>query len=514
MGKEEIVSTAVHEIHETGLEKRFNIWSTTAMQCTLICSPLAIGTFLSTTSGLGGSPFLVWGFLVAVSFQLFICFSLAELASAYPHSSAQIHWTYVLAPNKFKKVSSYVVGILSLGGWIFACFASTFVATSFVFSLVSLYHPEFVYETYQFYLVYAAIVVVGFFINSFSIKVLPLLTNSLVVVINTGTLFILIALLVKTNPKQSASFVFKNIINDTDWSNGVVFFLGLLPSIASVCLFDGACHMTDEIEQPERNIPLVMIMANCVSAVLAFFSALIYMFCVVNISSLTDPFAGQPIVQLMLDSFQSEALTTIGVVVLIITFWGSTMLYYTSTSRLVWSFAMSNGLPFGNFFGKINPSLKVPFNSIMLVSVVCLILGTLIFGNSSALNAVLGSAMICINLSYILPILFNLYNSKFSFSPFRRYSIENNTSIAPILNEQTNLPYFHLGKFGIILNICSVFWACFITVWLCFPSLKAVTSTDMNYACVVLSVTGLIGVIFWFTTARRLYNHDMDLKHV
>lgn len=497
------------------LKKRFNIWSTSALQFSLICSSLAIGTFLSTVIGVGGSPVLIYGFILAVTFDLFICFSLAELASAYPHSSAQVHWTYVLAPVGYKKVLSFITGILSCAAWIFASFSSTYVAGSFIFSLVQVYHPDFIPSNWQFYLVYCAIILTGYSINAFSVVIIPYITNSLVGVINIGTLFILITLLVKANPKQSADFVFKDIINETGWnSNGVVFFLGLLPSIASVTLYDGACHMTDEIDHPEKNIPLVMIISNVSSAVLAFISAVVYMFCVVNVPNLTNPIGGQPIVQLMIDCFQSRALSTIGVLILIFTFTGSSYTYYTTTSRLFWSFAQSNGIPYGKFFGQVSPKFKVPLNALSLTTVICLILGLIILGSSSALNAVLGSSMICINLSYIFPILCLLFNSGFSWNVKDRYNVSNdNVSIPPAVNEKTNLPHFHLGKIGLVLNVASVFWASFIMVWLNFPTISPVSSDNMNYCCVVLGVTCFLGIIFWFATGKREYNHEIDVKH-
>lgn len=513
----DIDTTSVHSFRtdEPKLEKRFNIWSTSALQFSLICSSLAIGTFLSTVIGVGGSPVLIFGFILAVTFDLLICYSLAEIASAYPHSSAQIHWTYVLAPQRAKRGLSFVVGILSCAGWIFACFSSTYVAASFVFSLVSVYKPDFATTNWQFYLTYAAIVITGYLINALTVVLIPIITNSLVVIINVGTLFILITLLVKTNPKQSASFVFSEFINETGWkSNGLVFFLGLLPSIASVTLYDGACHMTDEIDKPEKNIPLVMVISNTASAILAFISAIIYMFCVVNVDALSNPIGGQPIVQLMYDSFESDALTTIGVVILILTFIGSSYTYYTSTSRLFWSFAKSNGIPFGQFFGQVNNTLKVPLNALTLITAICLILGLIILGSTSALSAVLGSAMVCINLSYIFPIIALVYKSGCSFDVRKRYEISGSSVIQPILNPKTQLPFFHLGKFGTVLNFASIFWACFIMVWLNFPLFQPVNATSMNYACVVLGITGFIGVIFWIVAGRKLYNHDVDLKHM
>ncbi|KAK6457827.1 amino acid/polyamine transporter I [Scheffersomyces xylosifermentans] len=495
------------------LEKRFSLWTTCALQYSLICSPLAIGTFLSTVVGVGGSPVLIYGFILSSTMGLIICCSLAELASAYPHSSAQVYWTYCLAPKAYKRVMSFTAGILSCAGWVFACVSSTYVASMFVVSLAQMYNPDYVPKTWHYYLVYAAVVLSGHLLNVFLVVALPLMTDFLIAIINFATLFVIITLLVKSDPKRTGVFVFKNITNETGWSSdGVVFFLGLLPSIASVCLFDGPAHMTDEIEKPERNIPLVMVISNSVSVIVALFAAIVYMFCIVNVDNLSAPLGGMPIVQLMYDSFNSKALTTVGVLCFIFTFIGSSYLYYCSTSRLIWSFAKSNGLPFGQYFGQISNKLKSPVWALTFVDGISIILGTMIMGSTTALNAVLGSAMVCVNLSYVPPIACLLYNSRFSFSPFVRFHATGDAAPA-VLNESKGLPYFSLGKLGMPLNTIAVVWICFIMVWLNFPIYYPVTTDSMNYACVVLGCTLVFAIITWFAYSRKHFDHNTEIKH-
>ena len=268
--------------------------------------------------------------------------------------------------------------------------------------------------------------------------------------------------------------------------------------------------MTDEIIQPEKNVPLVMVISNTVSALVAFLAAIVYMFCIVNEKNMEAPMGGLPIVQLMYDAFNSNALTTIGILFLILTFVGSTYLYYCSTSRLIWAFAKSNGLPFGqSFFGKVSPTFQSPINALYFTTIIGLIIGTIILGSSTALNAVLGSAMICINLSYIFPIACLMFKSSFSLSPRVRFP-----ALEVVCVENKDLPYFSLGRFGLPMNIASVIWACFIMVWLNFPLYNPVTTSNMNYACAVLGTTFLVGIGLWFGYSRNHFKHDVNLKHI
>ena len=76
--------------HTPSLEKRFSLLSTLGVNTSITCTPLAIGTYLSVVIGVGGSPVFVYAYLVAVTLNLLVCASLAEIASSYPHSSGKL----------------------------------------------------------------------------------------------------------------------------------------------------------------------------------------------------------------------------------------------------------------------------------------------------------------------------------------------------------------------------------------------------------------------------------------
>jgi amino acid transporter len=67
----------------------FGILSAIGVQYSVTGAPIAIGTYLSLIVGLGGSPAYFWGYIVMGFFQLATCLSIAELASAIPHSSGR-----------------------------------------------------------------------------------------------------------------------------------------------------------------------------------------------------------------------------------------------------------------------------------------------------------------------------------------------------------------------------------------------------------------------------------------
>lgn len=99
------------------------------------------------------------------------------------------------------------------------------------------------------------------------------------------------------------------------------------------------------------------------------------------------------------------------------------------------------------------------------------------FGNSTAYSAITSLSIICLYISYILPIICKLiYPKRFVRGPF------------------------HLGRFSVPLNILAVLWVLFIVVLFVLPPEYPVIATTMNYASVgvgaVLIFAGL-GYALW-----------------
>lgn len=84
------------------LQKSFSLWSALGLQYSLTSTPLAVGTYLASVIGVGGSPVFIFGYVLAVGCNLCVCVSLAEIAAVYPHTSGaldSIPLKTVSAPN-------------------------------------------------------------------------------------------------------------------------------------------------------------------------------------------------------------------------------------------------------------------------------------------------------------------------------------------------------------------------------------------------------------------------------
>jgi amino acid transporter len=67
----------------------------------------------------------------------------------------------------------------------------------------------------------------------------------------------------KTDAKQ----VFTDFNNETGWSDGVAWILGLLQSALSLIGFDVVLHLTEEMPNPSRDAPRAMLLAVVIGGV-------------------------------------------------------------------------------------------------------------------------------------------------------------------------------------------------------------------------------------------------------
>ena len=473
-------------------DKPFNIWSCLGLQYSLTSTPLAVGSYLSSIIGVGGSPAFIYGFIFSVACNLCICASLAEIAAVLPHTAGQIFWTASFAPRARARGLAYLCTWVSCAAYLFLTAATVLLGLQLLWALVEAVRSTFVAQPWHYYVVYIGGMVLALVFDIPLFRLYPYLLKSMVVYINAGALFILIVLLARTHPKQTASFVFVDFVNQTDWkSNGVVFFIGLLPGVSSVNGFDSVAHLADEVPEPKKNIPRVMMGSALLSTLAGIPMILVMMFCTTNPDNLLAPIGNQPVAQLLLDSLDSEALTIIGILVYTICMFAASICTLTAFSRVLWSTSRLGCFPFSGFMATINTHYDLPVNAIFVGFFLVVALGAIQLGSSTAINAILGGGIVLLYTSYEIVLLTLAWKGRSNVFPKERH--------------------FNTGRFGAVFNIISVVWIPFIVTWLCFPSYLPVTKDTMNYASVVLVGIFVCATVNWFAYSRKRHVLDFNL---
>lgn len=127
----------------------------------------------------------------------------------------------------------------------------------------------------------------------------------------------------------------------------------------------------------------------------------------------------------------------------------------------------------------------IPVRAILLIAAIGLILGLVNIASSTAFNAMTSLALIGHYTSYLLPIVLLV---------IRRFG-------------KKHIPFgpWTLGRYGLAVNLFSLFYCVVLIVFVAFPPYQPVTYENMNYAAVIFGAVLILSLAMWFAYGRKLY---------
>ncbi|KAL3444828.1 amino acid transporter [Aspergillus insuetus] len=470
----------------TELQKRFSTLNVLAVCVTLMATWEAMGGVFAGGFIAGGPVALLYGYLLALAGTMATCLSLAELASLSPTSAGQIHWTAVLAPPQYARLYSWVTGWITTLGWQAFTASAAFLGATMIQGLVVLQYENYHFERWHGTLIYWAILLLAFLVNTVGIRAMPMIENG-ILVFHVATFFAVLIPLVVLSSHKSADYVFATFENSSGWENdGVAWFLGLLSAAYVLVGYDGACHLSEEMHNASVTLPRVMIGTIALNSILGLGFLFALLFCLGDTESVLNTTTGFPIIQIFYNTTGSHAATAALMSPFICVAVASTFGLLASTSRTTWAFARDNGLPFSGALSKIHTPSTLPLNSITASTAFMALLGLINIGSTTAFNAIVSLSVVSLYISYLIPIILHL--------------------VRRVTGPQLHYGPFTLGRrLGPVLNILGVVYSTVIVVFLFFPPYQPVTPENMNYACVVFgAVLGCSGVV-WVVRGRTVY---------
>jgi choline transport protein len=134
---------------------------------------------------------------------------------------------------------------------------------------------------------------------------------------------------------------------------------------------------------------------------------------------------------------------------------------------------------------QVNPRYHIPIRAISLVTGIIILLSLINIGSSTALNAIVSLSTLALYISYLIPIALlvakRIRGDHITFGPF------------------------NLGRMGVATNVFALVFGVFICIFLPFPSVKPVTSVNMNYAGPVFALVLVFAVCDWVLRGRKIY---------
>jgi len=477
------------------LERNFGFWDCIGIALTCLNSITAMSASLSLVLPSGGPVAMLYGLIVSATGTLCMAASLAEICHVYPTSGGQYEWVYILAPEGWKNGLSFVTGWMATAGWVSLAATGSSLGANFIVGIIAFWHPEFEAQPYQTFLIYLGFTIGAFLLNTFAVRLLPMVDRTAFWWALGGALVVIITILSTARGHyQPASFVFATFQNETGWPAGVAFILGLLQSTFGLTGFDGISHMIEEMPRPSINAPKTMVLAVFLGAVSSWIFVLVLLFCLTDFTEVIESTAG-PLLTIYYQATRSMAGATCLLMFNVLSMAFATQGLMTIASRM--TMAVARDRLFGRIstpFTKIHPTLKVPTWSILFVSGWVVVFGLIFLGSSAALNAILSASVVLVQISYIITIALVLFRGNSVLEP-------------PGYPRRI----FTLGKFRPFINVLALIFAIVTSVFFVFPGELPVSGTSMNYVIVVIAIVTLMCAVTWIVDGRKHFTGPRNI---
>ncbi|KAF5682145.1 HNM1-choline permease [Fusarium circinatum] len=469
-------------------KRNFSLTAMVATCVNLMATWEALSSTLAAGLVSGGAVSLVYGVIVAFIGSLCSASSLAELASSYPTAGGQYHFVAKLSPKTSRPLTSWFAGYISTLGWIASAGSAPFLAGTQIQGLLVLNYPDsYVFQRWHGTLLFWAVLLGSACICIFCSNKLPLIEKLTLVLHVTFFIAIIVTMAVTSPTKHSAEWVFSHFENNSGWGNdAVAWSIGLLSSCYVLIGYDGATHLSEEMNNAEMGVPRAMVGCLLVNGPLGFAFLLIILFFMGDISAALATPTGFPIIEIFLHMTGSVAAATTMTAMITVMACLSTVPLLTAAARIMWAFARDQGLPFAERIASVDKRRQIPTVSIIVVSFLLMLLSLINIGSTTAFNAILSLAVVSLQASYLLPIILLIWRRLFRPDTLRW---------GP----------WRLGKAGLPINIIAVIYLLYTCIFLLFPPYQPITPVNMNYAPVVLGGALIFGCIYWPLRVSKRY---------
>lgn len=137
-----------------------------------------------------------------------------------------------------------------------------------------------------------------------------------------------------------------------------------------------------------------------------------------------------------------------------------------------------------------NEKWKIPFNSIYVISVICVLMSLIQLGSDTAFNILVSLSTLGLMSTYMLSIGCVL--------------------LKRIKGEPLPPARWGLGKYGLAINGFAFLYSAFICVFCCFPLSLPVGLADANWAPLIWVGVIIIAAVMYAVRGRAVYTAPVD----
>jgi choline transport protein len=244
--------------------------------------------------------------------------------------------------------------------------------------------------------------------------------------------------------------------------------------------------MAEEVEDAAIIVPRSMITTVFLNGIMGYGFLIAVLFSMGDMSAALSTPTTYPIIEIFYQATESKAGTNAMCAVLIAMAIFATIGVMASSSRLTWAFARDKGLPRSELLARLHERWKIPFNTVALTAVINIGLSLINIGSTAAFNAIISLSVVALYGTYITPIILLLsmrlkYPKSISWGPFK------------------------MGRWGPAVNVVSICYTIYASIFLLFPPVAATTSVNMNWSSLVCGGTALFALVAWWSGGNKRY---------
>ncbi|CDR87208.1 related to HNM1-choline permease [Sporisorium scitamineum] len=478
------------------LGKKLSTLGAAALGYTTLATWVAYSASLATALASGGANVHVWGLVIVAFCNMAGSIMIAEPASQFPSASGQAAWVYRL----HGRFLSYITSWLVLLGYVFLSVAGEVMVTTILLAMVQLTFPSYVIEKWHVSVCMIATATFVFLVSSFGCKFVSRLNVFAFVWSTVGLMVMVLTLLIQSRGNyNTVEFALVDITNVSGWGNNFVpWVLGLSQAALATAAMDAACHFSEEMANPSRQVPIAIFGSFGTSVIVTLAHAFVLVFTMPSLDEIISTPTGFPFAEMLRIKTSREGaivLLLIPLVAMLITVSDVVM----AASRCIYGFSRQSGFPFSKYFGKISTKFDSPVRAGVLSLVVQSLICLTYIGNTAAFNALISAPTLLLAVSYSI-VAFKARRKaghNDGDASTDKASQDEKTSEGSECVSAWNPPFKMPTWLTTSSNVLTTVFTVLLGVFLSLPPTWPVTSANMNYTSVFLVGSFVVPAVCW-----------------
>lgn len=410
-------------------------------------------------------PPSIWWFPIVALGQLLVALVFGEVVSQYPITGGIYPWARRLWGRRYAWMAAWIyIAALAVTTTALVQFAIPFLA--------NLFHVELTPGSGL--AIGLGLLAIAFVLNSTGTRTLALVARigfycELIGVVALGLYLLLF------ERRNSFGILFDTMGIAADGSYTWAFLLAALVGLWQFYGFEACGDVAEEVKDPERRVPLAMILTIVVGLVAAFIAYAGFILAAPNLQDIVDGNVADPIPEIVRGSTGDFGMTMLLIVAATI-FLSAALSQQAALSRLLYSFGRDGMLPASRWMSKLHEEVggsgAVPRNAMIVSCIAPMLITVWLYFKPDSVVAVTAFAVLGIYVCFQMVVLAALRQRIKGWRPGGPWS---------------------LGSAGLVVNVLALVYGIAAMVLLAVPGDPSLGFVDRWIVLIGLAVVLVVG---------------------